>query len=206
MEFVILLCSRLHVGGMFQFLHSTQTIFGNYRNWFKLFAASVIKFSLLSDADSNKRVETGDTIVLYCEVSHPFAQVSWFKDGKEILKTDGMIIQSEGNMRRIVIHSADESHSGVYTCETSGDVIKFNVEVAGKRPSIYPKLSILHDFIQSIIFCSHFMAVCSIAPVWSSCVFRTACGVLSSPRRGAAQAQHGTGPSRVALSCLFRRR
>eukprot|EP00066_Takifugu_rubripes_P003816 XP_003966706.1 PREDICTED: obscurin-like protein 1 [Takifugu rubripes] len=99
---------------------------------------SVIKFSPLSDADSNKRVETGDTIVLYCEVSHPFAQVSWFKDGKEILKTDGMIIQSEGNMRRIVIHSADESHSGVYTCETSGDVIKFNVEVAGPPVEFCP--------------------------------------------------------------------
>lgn len=111
----------------------------------------MIKFSPLSDADSYKRVETGDTIVLYCEVSHPFAEVSWFKDGKEILKTDGMIIQSEGNMRRIVIHSADESHSGVYTCETSGDVIKYNVEVAGKRPSIYPKSSIFHDFIASII-------------------------------------------------------
>lgn len=111
-------------------------------NWFQLFAASVIKFSPLSDTDSNKSVETGDTIVLYCEVSHPFAQVSWFKDGKEILKTDGIIIQSEGNMRRIVIQSADESHSGIYTCETLGDVIKYNVEVAGK---------IFHDFVPSII-------------------------------------------------------
>lgn len=92
----------------------------------------MIKFSPLSDTDSNKSVETGGTIVLYCEVSHPFAQVSWFKDGKEILKTDGLNIQSEGNMRRIVIQTADASHSGVYTCEASGDVIKYNVEVAGK--------------------------------------------------------------------------
>lgn len=92
----------------------------------------MIKFSPLSDTDSNKSVETGGTIVLYCEVSHPFAQVSWFKDGKELLKTDGLNIQSEGNMRRIVIQSADASHSGVYTCEASGDVIKYNVEVAGK--------------------------------------------------------------------------
>lgn len=103
---------------------------------FRLFAAAVVKFSPLSDTDGNKRVETGDAIVLYCEVSHPFAQVSWFKDGKEILATDGINIQSEGNMRRMVIQSADASHSGVYTCETPGDVIKYNVEVAGKtRPT-----------------------------------------------------------------------
>lgn len=90
-----------------------------------------VKFSPLSDTDGNKRVETGDVIVLYCEVSHPFAQVSWFKNGKELLMTDGLNIQSEGKMRRVVIQSADASHAGVYTCETSGDAIRYNVEVAG---------------------------------------------------------------------------
>lgn len=93
----------------------------------------MVKFSPVLESDSNKKVETGDAIVLYCEVSHPFAKVSWFKDGEELQVADGLNIQSDGNMRRIVIHSADASHSGVYTCETSGDVIQFNVDVAGKR-------------------------------------------------------------------------
>lgn len=92
----------------------------------------MVKFSPLSESDSNKRVDTGDAIVLYCEVSHPSAKVSWFKDGKELQATEGLNIQSDGNMRRIVIQSAEASHSGVYTCETSEDVIKFNVDVAGK--------------------------------------------------------------------------
>ena len=101
--------------------------------FFFFFAAAMVKFNALSDLDSHKRVDIGDPIVLYCEVSHPFAKVSWFKDGEELQATDGLNIQSDGNMRRIVIQSADESHSGVYTCETSGDVIKFNVDVSGKR-------------------------------------------------------------------------
>uniref|UniRef100_A0A8D0AXJ3 Obscurin like cytoskeletal adaptor 1a n=1 Tax=Sander lucioperca TaxID=283035 RepID=A0A8D0AXJ3_SANLU len=91
---------------------------------------AVVKFNALSDLDSHKRVDIGNPIVLYCEVSHPFAKVSWFKDGEELQLTDGLNIQSDGNMRRIVIQSADASHSGVYTCETSGDVIKFNVDVS----------------------------------------------------------------------------
>ncbi|XP_070786390.1 obscurin-like protein 1a [Enoplosus armatus] len=99
---------------------------------------AVIKFSPLSDLDTNKRVDTGHAIVLYCEISHPVAKVSWFKDGKELQVTDDLNIQSDGNMRRIVIHSADASHSGVYTCETSGDVIKFNVEVAGPPVEFSP--------------------------------------------------------------------
>ncbi|XP_018516550.1 obscurin-like protein 1a [Lates calcarifer] len=99
---------------------------------------AVIKFSPLSELDSKKKVETGDAIVLYCEVSHPFAKVSWFKDGEELQMTDGLNIQSDGNMRRIVIQSADASHSGVYTCETLGDVIKFNVNVGGPPVEFSP--------------------------------------------------------------------
>lgn len=93
----------------------------------------MVKFIPLSELDKNKRLHTGDAIVLYCEVSHPFAKVSWFKDGRELHVTDGLNIQSDGNMRRIVIQSADVSHSGVYTCKSSGDVIEFSVDVAGKR-------------------------------------------------------------------------
>lgn len=120
-------------------------------HWFHLSAAAEVKFSPLSDTDGNKRVEPGEAIVLYCEVSHAFAQVSWFKDGKELLMTDGLNIQSEGKMRRIVIQSADASHSGVYTCETSADVIRYNVEVAGNfftihlpRASNFPRLYSKH--------------------------------------------------------------
>uniref|UniRef100_A0A8C7Z696 Obscurin-like protein 1 n=1 Tax=Oryzias sinensis TaxID=183150 RepID=A0A8C7Z696_9TELE len=78
----------------------------------------------------NKRVDTGDAIVLYCEVSHPLAKVSWFKDGNGLEVMEGLNIQAEGNMRRIVIQSANASHSGVYTCQMPGDVITFNVDVA----------------------------------------------------------------------------
>lgn len=100
-------------------------------NWFHFSAAVEVKFSPLSDTDGNKRVECGDAIVLYCEVSHPSIEVCWFKDGNELVISDSLNIQSEGRMRRIVIQSADASHSGVYTCETSGDVLRYNVEVTG---------------------------------------------------------------------------
>ncbi|XP_046886415.1 obscurin-like protein 1a isoform X2 [Hypomesus transpacificus] len=93
--------------------------------------AAVVKFNPLSEMDSNKRMETGDPVVLYCEVSHPSARVCWYKDGVELQMTDGLSIQSEGNMRRIVIQSAESTDSAVYTCETMGDVVKFNVKVDG---------------------------------------------------------------------------
>lgn len=86
----------------------------------------------MSEMDRNKFVEIGNPIVLYCELSDPAAPVHWYKNGVEIQTTEGLHIQSEGTMRRIVIQSAEFSHSGVYCCDAIDDVIRFNVEVEGE--------------------------------------------------------------------------
>ncbi|XP_051568455.1 obscurin-like protein 1a isoform X2 [Myxocyprinus asiaticus] len=89
----------------------------------------VVKFLPLSEMDTKKNIEVGNPIVLYCEVSHPTAIVRWFKDEQELHLQDGLNIQSDGNMRRIVIQSAEYSHSGVYTCQLNNDTLAFNVNV-----------------------------------------------------------------------------
>ncbi|XP_018538688.1 LOW QUALITY PROTEIN: obscurin-like protein 1 [Lates calcarifer] len=91
--------------------------------------APLVKFSPLSEMDRNKFVEIGNPIVLYCELSDPAAPVHWYKNGAELQTMEGLHIQSEGTMRRIVIQSAEFSHSGVYCCDAIDDVIRFNVEV-----------------------------------------------------------------------------
>lgn len=99
---------------------------------FLKFSAPLVKFSPLSEMDRNKFVEIGNPIVLYCELSDPAAPVHWYKNGVELQTVEGLHIQSEGTMRRIVIQSAEFSHSGVYCCDAIDDVIRFNVEVEGK--------------------------------------------------------------------------
>ncbi|XP_054471807.1 obscurin-like protein 1 [Anoplopoma fimbria] len=91
--------------------------------------APLVKFSPMSEMDRNKFVEVGNPIVLYCELSDPAAPVHWYKNGVELQTLEGLHIQSEGTMRRIVIQSAEFSHSGVYCCDAIDDVIRFNVEV-----------------------------------------------------------------------------
>uniref|UniRef100_A0A8B9H1J2 Obscurin-like protein 1 n=1 Tax=Astyanax mexicanus TaxID=7994 RepID=A0A8B9H1J2_ASTMX len=91
--------------------------------------APLVKFTPLSEMDRNKFVEVGNPIVLYCELSDPEASVRWYKNGVELHSIEGLHIQSEGTMRRIVIQSAEFSHSGVYSCDAIDDVIRFNVEV-----------------------------------------------------------------------------
>lgn len=99
---------------------------------FPKFAAPLVKFSRLSEMDRNKFVEVGNPIVLYCELSDPAAPVHWYKNGVALQTVEGLHIQSEGTMRRIVIQAAEFSHSGVYCCDAIDDVIRFNVEVEGE--------------------------------------------------------------------------
>ncbi|XP_070978826.1 obscurin-like protein 1 isoform X9 [Oncorhynchus clarkii lewisi] len=91
--------------------------------------APLVKFTPLSEMDRNKFVELGNPIVLYCELSDPAVPVHWYKNGVEVHTVEGLHIQSEGTMRRIVIQSSEFSHSGVYCCDAIDDVIRFNVEV-----------------------------------------------------------------------------
>ncbi|MGH0116900.1 UNVERIFIED_CONTAM: hypothetical protein FKN15_040889 [Acipenser sinensis] len=92
-----------------------------------------VKFESLPEMDRNKKIEAGSPIVLYCELSDANAQVHWYKDGVELHTQEGIHVQSEGTMRRLVIHSADFSHSGEYRCDAIDDVLKFNVEVEAPR-------------------------------------------------------------------------
>ncbi|XP_061579895.1 obscurin-like protein 1 isoform X5 [Cololabis saira] len=98
--------------------------------------APLVKFSPLSEMDRNKFVELGNPIVLYCELSDPAASVLWYKNGVQLQTMECLHIQSEGTMRRIVIQSAEFSHSGVYCCDAIDDVIRFNVEVEDRSPRI----------------------------------------------------------------------
>ncbi|XP_036425785.1 obscurin-like protein 1 isoform X6 [Colossoma macropomum] len=110
--------------------------------------APLVKFTPLSEMDRNKFVEVGNPIVLYCELSDPEAQVRWYKNGIELHSVEGLHIQSEGTMRRIVIQSAEFSHSGVYTCDAIDDVIRFNVEVEAPPG----KFSALPEILKNQLF------------------------------------------------------
>uniref|UniRef100_A0AAR2J463 Obscurin like cytoskeletal adaptor 1a n=1 Tax=Pygocentrus nattereri TaxID=42514 RepID=A0AAR2J463_PYGNA len=77
-------------------------------------------------------IHSGNPIVLYCEISNPAADVRWFKDGQELHREEGLNIQSDGSMRRIVLQSSEYSHSGVYTCQSNDDIVTFHVDVEGK--------------------------------------------------------------------------
>ena len=99
-----------------------------------IFLAPSAHFKELPEEERNRCIEAGCPIILHCEISDLTAQVSWLKDGVQVHSLSGVDIQSEGHLRKLVVQSADHSHSGVYSCGFADDVITFKVDVQGNFP------------------------------------------------------------------------
>lgn len=82
-------------------------------------------------SEKYRMIAIGCPIILQCEVSHPTAQVSWFKDGGELYCKTGLDMKRDGSMRKLIIQSAKLSDSGIYSCSLTDDVVTFHVDVKG---------------------------------------------------------------------------
>lgn len=91
-----------------------------------------MRFSAIPDVERNKVVQIGCPIVLQCELSDPFAQVHWYKDGSKLNQQNGVDIRTDGLIRKLIVHSAESFHSGLYCCKTKGDTITFIVDIQGE--------------------------------------------------------------------------
>lgn len=82
-------------------------------------------------SEKYKMIAIGCPIILQCEVSDPVAQVSWFKDKVELFCRTGLDMKRDGSLRKLLIHSAKVSDSGLYSCSLTDDVVTFHVDVEG---------------------------------------------------------------------------
>lgn len=106
--------------------------------------APPLTFSALSEAEQKKTVMAGCPIALQCELSDSTGEVSWYKDGTKLLPENGVDLQSEGNLRSLVVPAAEHAHTGVYRCESKDDDIQFAVEVKGDAQKLCSAFTVLH--------------------------------------------------------------
>lgn len=93
--------------------------------------AALVRFSAVPEAERNKCIEAGGHFELHCKVSDPTAQVSWFHNDTQLQPETGLDIQSEGDVRTLVVNPAEPSHSGLYRCESSDNSVQFTVDIKG---------------------------------------------------------------------------
>lgn len=91
--------------------------------------APPVMFSTVTEAQRNKSAVLGKPFELKCEVSDAAAYVCWYKDGNELSPEAGVLVQSEGTIRRLSVQSAELSHNGTYNCTTNDDAVTFKVDI-----------------------------------------------------------------------------
>ncbi|XP_064022204.1 obscurin-like protein 1 [Pogoniulus pusillus] len=91
--------------------------------------APQVRIAPVPEAKRLQEVSAGLPVLLECQVSSPGALVRWLKDGEAVPLNDVTAVQAEGCMRRLLLHSASPSDTGVYTCDTGDDAVSFAVTV-----------------------------------------------------------------------------
>ncbi|KAJ6665562.1 hypothetical protein lerEdw1_003405 [Lerista edwardsae] len=93
-------------------------------------AALKVYITPVSEAQCLQTIVAGMPLLLECKVSTSDALVQWLKDGDPVpLDSDHLTVQSDGCVRRLLIHSSCPLDTGVYTCDTANDSIDFTVTV-----------------------------------------------------------------------------
>uniref|UniRef100_A0AAY4BLQ0 Obscurin-like protein 1 n=1 Tax=Denticeps clupeoides TaxID=299321 RepID=A0AAY4BLQ0_9TELE len=93
--------------------------------------AKPVRFSAVPEDEKNKYLKEGQSFQLQCEVTDPSAEVCWYKDGEVLIPEAGLDFQPDCALRRLIVHSAQPCHSGVYVCKTMDDSVQFTVEIKG---------------------------------------------------------------------------
>lgn len=96
-------------------------------------AAPPVSFADIPEEDLFKSVVEHDELVLSCEVSRADGVVQWYKDGTEMQSSKNITMEAEDTKRNLIIHSAQLSDTGTYTCRAGDNVLLFKVNIRGNK-------------------------------------------------------------------------
>uniref|UniRef100_A0A8C1N943 Obscurin, cytoskeletal calmodulin and titin-interacting RhoGEF b n=1 Tax=Cyprinus carpio TaxID=7962 RepID=A0A8C1N943_CYPCA len=82
------------------------------------------------------RVAVSQKAILSCEVSDAKTEVKWFKDGKQLISSKTVHMESKGKSRQLVQDNVQKKDAGEYTCEVGDEKLVFKIWVEGPSDSI----------------------------------------------------------------------
>lgn len=85
-----------------------------------------------SNAEKAHAYRVAERVELACELSCLDAPVRWFKDGEAVEERDGLLLEREGLLHRLIIPSAKVQDAGEFVCDVGGASACFNVTVTGQ--------------------------------------------------------------------------
>ncbi|NXI43341.1 OBSL1 protein, partial [Galbula dea] len=72
----------------------------------------------------------GQRVVLWCQLSHPAAPVSWYKDGVEVEAGKSLVLEQEGPRCQLVLPCARLQDTGEFVCYAGDASVSYHISVA----------------------------------------------------------------------------
>ncbi|KFV63375.1 Obscurin-like 1, partial [Dryobates pubescens] len=87
---------------------------------------------------------SGQRVKLWCQLSHPAAQVQWYKDKEEVEVGENLVLEQEGLRCCLVLPCARPQDTGEFVCNAGDASVSYHVVVAE------PPVRILHPLQRSL--------------------------------------------------------
>ncbi|XP_052398062.1 obscurin-like isoform X50 [Carassius gibelio] len=103
---------------------------GNEKLVFKIWVEDIeAAFSNKDSYQKEVKVSASQKATLSCEVSDIKTEVKWFKDGKQLISSKTVHMESKGKSRQLVLENVEKKDAGEYTCEVGNDKLAFKIWV-----------------------------------------------------------------------------
>ncbi|XP_073912202.1 obscurin isoform X22 [Castor canadensis] len=107
---------------------------GDQRVSFRLHVAEpTLAFAKEQSARNEVKAEVGAKATLRCEVAQEKTEVTWYKDGKKLISSSKVRLETSGCTRLLVVQQADKADAGEYSCETRGHKVFFHLDVTESK-------------------------------------------------------------------------
>ncbi|XP_026114227.1 obscurin isoform X14 [Carassius auratus] len=103
---------------------------GSEKLVFKIWVEDIqAAFSNKDSYQKEVKVSASQKATLSCEVSDIKTEVKWFKDGKQLISSKTVHMESKGKSRQLVLENVERKDAGEYTCEVGNEKLAFKIQV-----------------------------------------------------------------------------
>uniref|UniRef100_A0A5F8GI76 Obscurin n=1 Tax=Monodelphis domestica TaxID=13616 RepID=A0A5F8GI76_MONDO len=95
---------------------------------------SVAVFAKEQQVQSKVEAVAGGSATLSCELAQAHTEVTWYKDGKKLSRSQKVHVEAKGKSRQLVVQQAGKEDAGEYSCEAGGQRVTFRLDV--KEPAV----------------------------------------------------------------------
>ncbi|XP_070989778.1 obscurin-like isoform X18 [Oncorhynchus clarkii lewisi] len=83
------------------------------------------------------RATLSQKATLSCEVADTKTEVKWYKDGKQIIASKTVSMETKGKSRLLVVDKMEKKDAGEYTCEARAEKLVFKIHVSEAQQAAF---------------------------------------------------------------------